>query len=129
MEENDASARQNTPGREGFQEFLLLAVFLAAAGVTFVMWASELTAVIGIGPESGAVRWGLAYPDKVSADNAGKHIDELMQVCGTVAEEVFEPSFVDDLVFLNFDEKQPNQSFTAWGGSSSVVGHVNTQGL
>lgn len=88
-----------------------------------MLWASEIHSVA-----LGDGGWGLAYPNKISSADAGDHVGEFVQVCGTVSEEDHDPGVLDDLVFLNFDDNYPEQSFTAWGGSIALLREFRATG-
>jgi len=106
--------------------FLSLSLVAVPLFVVVAMYLPELYAVVSLS-DAETAQWGLAYPDNVSSSDASAHVGEFVQVCGTVAQEVHEESLLDDLVFLNFDDDYPDQTFTAWGGSIPLLGQVRAE--
>jgi hypothetical protein len=93
-----------------------LAIVFGAVGAFVLMWASEFKAVIL--PEPNTSKWGFAYPEKVPANDAGERVEDFVQVCGTVTQEVHD----SDLVFLSVGGQHPSHEFAFWGDRFSIYG-------
>lgn len=84
-----------------------------------MMWASELKAVFL--PEPNSTQWGLAYPEKVPANDADERVGDYVQVCGTVTQEVHDSG----QVFLNVGGQYPSHKFAFWVGPIPIYGTIN----